>query len=487
MKSAQNAAKVGAFAVVTVSLAVFGYRYVTKGRAGEGSYTVYALMEDATGIAQHSQVKVAGIPIGSIEKVSLEGDRARIDIAVNPDVHLYEDATATKASSSLLGEYFLKVTPGTEGRRELHDGDRIEVVVEGASTDAILREVNEIAKDVRRVSQALANSIGTRQGEDDLKATLHNLAQVTEALNETVRENRRSVREILVNVERMSQRTPPEVERILENVRETTKEVRVLTERAKTPETEDGEVRQIIDKLNRASTSLENSMKDVEVVTDRLEKGEGNLGRLSKDEHLIDEVEGVAEGVNSFVSGITRLRTVVSLRTDYQFLASTVKSFVEIRLQPREDKYYSIELVNDPRGNTLIQQVDVISTNPNDPPQYREIRTVTTNDFRFSLQFAQRLGPFWGRFGIKESTGGVGLDTVLFEDRFEFRQDLFGFGERSIPRYRLWTSYEFVPRLWLLGGVDDLFSDDRRDYFLGLQLRFDDRDLKTVLPFVPSL
>jgi phospholipid/cholesterol/gamma-HCH transport system substrate-binding protein len=37
--------------------------------------------------------------------------------------------------------------------------------------------------------------------------------------------------------------------------------------------------------------------------------------------------------------------------------------------------------------------------------------------------------------------------------------------------------------VWLLGGVDDVLSNDRRDYFLGLQLRFDDRDLKNILPF----
>ena len=36
--------------------------------------------------------------------------------------------------------------------------------------------------------------------------------------------------------------------------------------------------------------------------------------------------------------------------------------------------------------------------------------------------------------------------------------------------------------LWLLGGVDFVFSD-KRDYFMGLQLRFTDQDLKTILPF----
>jgi phospholipid/cholesterol/gamma-HCH transport system substrate-binding protein len=41
-------------------------------------------------------------------------------------------------------------------------------------------------------------------------------------------------------------------------------------------------------------------------------------------------------------------------------------------------------------------------------------------------------------------------------------------------------------RVWLLGGVDDIMSLDRREYFVGMQLRFDDEDLKSVLPFAPS-
>ena len=138
---------------------------------------------------------------------------------------------------------------------------------------------------------------------------------------------------------------------------------------------------------------------------------------------------------------------------------------MELRLQPREDKFYSIEIVNDPRGLTRIEQVNVSTTNPNDPNQYQEIRSVTSNALRFSLQFAQRFGPFIGRFGLKESTGGVGLDLLLLDDAFELRQDLFGFGEVVRPRWRLSLGYAFLNRLWLMGGVDDIMSVDRREYF----------------------
>jgi phospholipid/cholesterol/gamma-HCH transport system substrate-binding protein len=227
-------------------------------------------------------------------------------------------------------------------------------------------------------------------------------------------------------------------------------------------------------------------LSHLDKVTERLENGEGTLGRLSKDEKLIDEVEGVTQTVGEFVGGLSRLQTIVTLRTDYQYLSSSVKSYLQLRLQPREDKYYLFEVVYDPRGATTQQQISVETTNPNQPPVYFERRTVTTNSARFSIQFAQRFGPFTGRFGIKESTGGGGLDLNLFDDRFELQQDLYGFGEVVLPRYRLSLGYEFVKRLWLLGGADDILSSARRDYFVGLQLRFNDEDLKGILPFMPA-
>jgi phospholipid/cholesterol/gamma-HCH transport system substrate-binding protein len=487
LPKATTAVKVGAFAVVMIVAGFFIYRFVNKASGGGNGYVVYCLMKDASGIAKHSQVRIAGIPVGSIDGVRLEGDRARIDIRMQPDVPLYEDAAVSKVASSLLGEYYLAIAAGTEGRKKLEDGDRIMNVNEAASTDQLMRELADIARDVKKVSESLAGSVGTDQGREDIKKTLENLAQVTEALNQTVRENRETIRNIMLNVEGITQRSGPEIERILENVRVTTTEVRELMAKSEQgAEQKPGEIRQIVDKVNRASDSLESALKNIDSVTGRLDRGEGTLGRLTKDEKLINEVEGAAETINEFVGGVSRLQTIVVLRTDYQFLAAGVKSYVELRVQPREDKYYLIEVVNDPRGLTRYEQVYTSTDNPNDPPQSREVRTITTNSLRFSLQFAQSFGPFTGRFGIKESTGGVGLDLLLFQDRFELRQDLFGFGEIVLPRWRVSLGYEFVHRLWLIGGVDDILSPDRRDYFVGAQLKFNDEDLKTILPFIPA-
>lgn len=479
--------KVGALTIVTVLAAFLILRFVDKGRSSADGYLVYVIMDDVSGIVKRSQVRVAGIAIGTVEDIRLVEAQGRIDIRVNPDVALYEDAQASKNTRNLLGEYFIAISPGTRGRRQLKDGDQIMMVAASASPDDVLQNMSRIAQTVERITAALEASVGSEEAQQNMRDTLANLADVTEALNQTVEENRESIRNILEGVEVVTQQGQGDAVAILENVRVVTEELKRLM--AGTGPGEPGareRVNSLVDRVNSATDSLEKTMSNLESTTGRLERGEGTLGRLTKDEKLIDEIEGVAENIGGYVSGLSQLRTILSLRTDYQFRAQTIKSFVELRLQPREDKFYSVEIVNDPRGLTRIEQVNVSTTNPNEPNQFQEIRSVTSNALRFSLQFAQRFGPFIGRFGLKESTGGVGLDVLLLNDAFELRQDLFGFGEVVRPRWRVSLGYAFLNRLWLLGGVDDILSLDRREYFVGMQLRFDDEDLKAVLPFAPT-
>src|SRR5690606_38487520 len=156
-------------------------------------------------------------PVGNIDDVRLEGSRARIDIKMQPQIALFDDAAVSKQSSSLLGEYFLGLAPGTAGKRQLEDGDQIKNVIAAASTDEILRDVGDIAKKVKIVADALATTVGSDEGKGNVKDTLKNLAEVTDQLNKTVRENRASIRNILTNVDGVTSRGAPEVEAILKD------------------------------------------------------------------------------------------------------------------------------------------------------------------------------------------------------------------------------------------------------------------------------
>jgi phospholipid/cholesterol/gamma-HCH transport system substrate-binding protein len=479
-----QAAKVGLFVALSGAATYGIYRYVSPEVSGGSGYTVHAFIPDATGLASRSRVTIAGIPVGTLDDIKLQNGQARLDVKVKKDLDLYENATLGKKSTSLLGESVIVLTPGTPDHPRLHDGDEIHVIATEATPGDIMQEVKEIADSIKLVAQQLAASIGTDQGGQNIKSILQNVADATDALNKTVRENRELIHDTLLNVQEITGNANPQIAKILENVRVVTEDVRQLLAAAnQTKDGQKGEIRDTIEHLDQSSKNLQSTLEHADSVAGRIDRGEGTIGRLTKDEALINEVQGVAEGVNDYVQGIVRLQTIVGLRADYNFLANTIKSYVSLRLQPTEDKYYEIELVNDPRGLTSITDTQYDTTNPNEPAHYRTITTTTTDSFRFTLQFAKRMGPFTGRFGIKESTGGIGLDVHLLQDRFEIVSDLFGFSEEVQPRYRVYISYEFLKRLWINGGVDYLFEPSLRDYFIGLQLRFNDEDLKTILPF----
>jgi phospholipid/cholesterol/gamma-HCH transport system substrate-binding protein len=482
MEARSQAAKVGLFVLLTGAAAYGIYRFVSPQVSGGEGYTVHAYIRDATGLATRSRVTIAGIPVGTLDSIKLEKGAARLDVKVRKDVFLYENGTLGKKSASLLGESVVVLTPGEAPSPRLRDGDEIRTMADDASPADIMNEVKEIADSVRAVAAQLAKSIGTEQGGQNIREILQNLAESTGALNQTIRENREVLGDILRNVDQITRNANPEMAQILENVRVVTQDVKELMAANGRGEPS-GHLRDTIERLDEASKSLQSTLEHADSVAGRIDRGEGTIGKLTKDDALINEVQGVAEGINDYVQNIVRLQTIVGLRSDYNFLANTIKTYVSLRLQPREDKYYELELINDPTGYTSFTDTQVDTTNPQQPAHYRTITTTTTEAFRFSLQFAKRFGPFTGRFGIKESTGGVGIDLHLLQDRFEVVNDLFGFSEEVQPRYRVFISYEFIKRLWLLGGVDYVFTPAQRDYFLGLQLRFDDNDLKTILPF----
>ncbi len=469
MARGTQAAKVGLFVALTAGAGYGIYRFIGPEVSGGNGYTVHAHIKDATGLATRSRVTIAGIAVGTLDSIKLENGEARLNVKVKDDVALYENATLGKKSASLLGESVVVLTPGTSDRPRLKDGDEIHVVVTETTPGEIMDEVKEIADSINAVAKQLAASIGTDQGGQNIKVILQNVADATDALNKTVRENREVIRETLQNVDAITRNANPEIAKILENVRVVSSDVReMMAVAGQSKEGQKGELRDTIERLDASSKSLQSALDHVDSISGRIDRGEGTIGKLTKDDALINEVQGVAEGVSDYVGGLTRLQTIVGLRADYNFLANTIKSYVEVRLQPTEDKYYVIELVNDPRGLTTITDQTVDTTNPTQPAHSRTITYTTTNSFRFSLEFAKRMGPFTGRFGIKESTGGLGLDIHLLHDRFEIVNDLFGFSEEVQPRYRVYISYEFLTHLWINGGVDYVFDATNRDYFLGL-------------------
>lgn len=488
MQNLSRSLKVGITLVAAIIAGFVLWRTIFRGQGGGDGYRLYAIFDDATGLVPRSRVVTAGIGIGEIERIRLENGHARVTIRVQGDVPMFRNATISKRSVSILGEFVLVVAPGDATNPPLRDGDRITHVNEGTNTDAIMNNVAAITADIRRVTERLSNVVGNDNGQQQIADTIRNVSELTAAINRTVQQNADVVTHTLQSVDRITTQGGPEIQAMLANLRVSTDRLAQILGRDQPQDANTvTETQEAIRNIASASRELRETLEHVNATTGAIDRGEGNLGRLVRDETLIDEVQGTAEAINDVVGPISRLQTIVGLRSEYGFISNTLRSTVELRLQPREDKYYLLEFVDDPRGSTRNISTVTDTTDPTMTAHVRTTQRVTSDAFRFSLMFARRLGPATFRFGIKESSGGLGLDLHLLNNALEVRTDVFAFGENTYPRLRVAAAVNILQRAWLIGGVDDVFNGDRFDYFLGAQLRFNDEDIKSILPFAGGL
>ncbi|MCA9574594.1 MAG: MlaD family protein [Polyangiales bacterium] len=489
MQETWKAARVGLMVIVGTFVAIAVYRYVDERSGANDGYTVYAMFDDVQGLIPKSRVLIAGIPVGYIDTIRLDGHRARVDIRINSDVVLYEDARIAMRSASLLGEKLLVINPGSVTEPEIPDGGQILEAREPTSMDAILETVSEIATNVRDVSVQMQRSFGTDEAGERMQNALLNLSEALEAVNRTIQSNEAVVGNTLRNVENATEAAGPRLIRILDNVESATRNLeQVIDERRPDIDRAVGEADDTVASIHRASEELERVLADVRQVTDRTARGEGTVGRLTNDETLIDEVEGITEGLGDIIGGIGRLQTILEIRSEYNMLANTFKTYFSLRLQPRESRYFLIQVVDDPRGSESTRR-ETVFQNPagsEDPPVYTRTTITRSDALRFTIMLAKRVSVATFRVGIMESTGGLGLDLHLLDDRFEFNLDAFAIGVQALPRLRARLNFELVNRFWLVAGVDDALNGTR-DVFLGLMLRFNDDDLKSILPFAGGL
>ena len=79
---------------------------------GEKGYKLYAEFTDVGGLKNGATVEIAGVEIGRVKKISLSDYQAKVEMQINSDVKIQEDAIAAVKTKGLLGEKYIQISPG---------------------------------------------------------------------------------------------------------------------------------------------------------------------------------------------------------------------------------------------------------------------------------------------------------------------------------------------------------------------------------------
>jgi phospholipid/cholesterol/gamma-HCH transport system substrate-binding protein len=84
-------------------------------------YTLSANFDNIAGLKTGDQVELAGVKIGKVSAIGLDGNRAHVVMRVNDGVQIDSDAIASIFTSGLIGDKYVSIALGP-GEKDLADG-----------------------------------------------------------------------------------------------------------------------------------------------------------------------------------------------------------------------------------------------------------------------------------------------------------------------------------------------------------------------------
>lgn len=526
MRNVVTPLKVGLLVVLGV-VAFFVFYSLIRGRVSAGETSEYwAAFTDASGLKPKAEVRIAGVPVGAIETIELAGRKAKVIFSVPEDVPIYPNASISKRSSSILGDSVLELDPGSSeelarggGRNFPHAGARtlpgektqplapgseIPNVHEAMTPDRLLDTLGEVAGDIQAVTKAARDLLEDERGS--IQEIVRNLAHASETLDRALDRSSRQLSEVLSNartitadIRELTEAHKGDVAETLINARIISEQVRDVVASVQEFVGTGGEARREgAEGIRGSLANLEKTLSNLESITEKIDAGEGTLGKLVSDKELGERVSGAITTGTEYMDRLSSLQIELLLRSEYLFRAGAAKTYVGLKLVPAPDKYFLFEVVDDPLG--YVSRETVIRTPPGQVEAANQEIRKTNDILKFTAEFGKRYSFLTGRFGLIESTGGVGLDLHFLQDHLIFRLDLFGFGnpETNLPRLRAYMNLRFLRHLYITAGVDDLANPAAyeavtgrfragRDAFIGGGLMFTDEDLKLLFGATGSL
>jgi phospholipid/cholesterol/gamma-HCH transport system substrate-binding protein len=272
MNNSQQAIRVGLFFVLGIALAWITFESLNGGRLfKQRGYTIVAGFDNLKGLKVGDDVLMAGVKIGSVGNTRLGDRRVEAVLRILPDIKIPNDAVASVEVSSLLGANYLGVSFGTPTAPPLHDGDEI-------------KTKNTI--DMNEVISQLGN-LGTK------------LEQVMGNISKTMGGDGKSGN-LFQKIDKLVSDNGPKLTETVSNLQEITAKIKsgdgTLGRLINDPKLHDDLIASI-NEIKLAATDARSFMNDTKGIVADVKTGKGALGLLLYDEGTANSIKVTANNL----------------------------------------------------------------------------------------------------------------------------------------------------------------------------------------------
>ena len=330
MKKKSTETWVGIFVVIGILLLIFMTLKIERFQIGkERGYLLNIYFNSAAGLAKNAPVRVAGVSVGSVEKVALDQGKAKVTFHLPDHVTIYKDAKAYLKSEGFLGEKYIEITPGTPGNPKVEPNGMIEQGAPPADVEQFLSNMSAVREDLKEVIKPLGDVLKSMDSKK-VEGIITNFDKFSGQLTSLAKDSKETIekaKDAFSRMEDIGEKVKKgegtlgklitdetiywDAKEVVEKVKETAEALKTVSEKIERGEGTLGKLIQDESLYKDAKETLQ-SMKGI---AEKVEKGEGTLGKLINDDALVKEAEKTMKKVQKAAEGIQEQTPITVLGT----------------------------------------------------------------------------------------------------------------------------------------------------------------------------
>jgi phospholipid/cholesterol/gamma-HCH transport system substrate-binding protein len=239
-------------------------------------------------------VKMAGVPIGRVEKISLEGGKVEVGMKLNKDVPVHTDSVGAIKFTGLMGQYYVDITFGTSTAPTM-DENQLLATTEQPDLSTLMAKLDDVATGVQNLTKSFSgdkidNILGPftqfmRDNNPKMSAILANI----QAISTEVTQGKGTVGRLVYDDSLYNS-----ADASLSNLQETAAQIKATVAQAQLVVDQinagQGTVGKLVkdDTLYRETTA---TMKNLREITGKVNSGQGSIGKIVNDQEFYNNAK----------------------------------------------------------------------------------------------------------------------------------------------------------------------------------------------------
>jgi phospholipid/cholesterol/gamma-HCH transport system substrate-binding protein len=270
--------KTAILVLLGILLFIFIFNYLKGENLLSSSRKITAVYDNVEGLVPSAVVTINGHKIGKVQDISFTEDgsgKLEVLMLIDSNFKFSKNSTAELYESGLIGGKAIAIIPANDGAANVSSGHVLRSKIKPGLTDLVNQRLTPLQQKIEKVMEstdvllANINSVfdektksNIRGSFSQLKQTITSFESTSNALNALLEDNKTSITTTLFNFSDISKN----LSEVSSNLAE-------------------ADLKQTINGLQSTISNFDQLLKNIE-------KGEGSIGRLMKDEGLYNNLEG---------------------------------------------------------------------------------------------------------------------------------------------------------------------------------------------------